>query len=191
MIASLEGAVAVIGDDHLVITVGGVGFRVSVPDGVRRALSGPGAHVRLFTHLLVRENELALYGCSTQEELALFHLLMSVSGIGPRIALALLSFMSPERLRTAVAQEQADVLAQVPGVGPKTARRLIFQLKDKMSPGGAAALPPLTEQDTEVIAALTALGYSIVEAQTALQNLPRDPTMSIEERIRRALAYFG
>jgi Holliday junction DNA helicase RuvA len=191
MIANLEGTVAAVGANYLVVNVGGVGFRVYVPDSVLHDLSGPGAHTRLFTHLHVRENELALYGCATQGELELFHLLLGVSGIGPRMALAILSSLSPESLRAAVAREQAEVLARVPGVGLKTARRLIFQLKDKMALEELETVPPLTDQDTEVIAALTTLGYSLVEAQTALQSLPRDPDLSLEERIRLALAYFS
>lgn len=191
MIASLEGPVAAVGADHLIVTVGGIGFRVHVPGTVLQQLSGRGAHVRLFTHLHVRENELTLYGCSTQEELERFHLLLGVSGIGPKMALTMLSYLSPERLQAAIAGEQVDVLAQVPGVGPKTARRVIFQLKDKLALEPLGAVPPLTDKDADVIAALTALGYSVVEAQTALQNVPRDPDMSLEERIRLALAYFG
>lgn len=191
MIASLEGVVTAIGSNYLVVVVGGVGLRVHVTDSVLHHLGGPGARVRLFTHLHVRENDLALYGCTTQEELELFQLLVGVSGIGPKMALTMLSFLSPERLRTAVAAEQVEVLAQVPGVGPKTARRIIFQLKDKLALEVFETASPMTDQDTEVIAALTALGYSVVEAQTALQSLPRDTDMSIEERIRLALAYFG
>jgi len=191
VIASLEGVVAAIGSNDLVVVVGGVGLRVYVTDSVLYHLAGPGARVRLFTHLHVRENELALYGCATQEELELFQLLVGVSGIGPKMALTMLSVLSPERLRTAVAAEQVEVLAQVPGVGPKTARRVIFQLKDKLALDVLETASPLTDLDTEVIAALTALGYSVVEAQTALQSLPRDPELSIEERIRLALAYFG
>jgi Holliday junction DNA helicase RuvA len=191
MIASLEGAVTAVGANYLVVVIGGVGLRVHVPDNVLQHLGGPGAHVRLFTHLHVRENELTLYGCASREELELFQLLVGVSGIGPKMALTMLSFLSPERLRTAIAAEQVEVLAQVPGVGPKTARRIIFQLKDKLAVEVLEAAAPLTDLDAEVIAALTALGYSVVEAQTALQSLPRDPDISIEERIRLALAYFG
>jgi len=191
MIASLEGVVTAVGTNYLVVVVGGVGLRVHVPDNVLQHLGGPGAHVRLFTHLHVRENELTLYGCATREELELFQLLVGVSGIGPKMALTMLSFLSPERLRNAIAAEQVEVLSHVPGVGPKTARRVIFQLKDKLAQDMLEAPLPLTDQDTEVIAALTALGYSVVEAQTALQSLPRDPDISIEERIRLALAYFS
>ena len=191
MIASLDGAVAAMGSNHLIVTVGGLGFQVYVPDNVLHHLSGRGAQVRLFTHLQVRENELTLYGFSTQEELELFQMLLGVAGIGPKTALMTLSSLSPERLRAAIAREEAGVLAQVPGIGPKTARRVIFQLKDKLTLGALEPVPPLTDQDAEVIAALTALGYSVVEAQTALQSLPRDPESSIEERIRQALAFFA
>ena len=191
MIASLEGTVTAIGDNYLIIVVGGVGFQVYVLDNVLYDLSGPGARVRLFTHLHVREDELTLYGCATQDELEIFRLLLGVSGIGPKIALAVLSTLSPQSLRAAVAQEQADVLARAPGLGPKTARRVIFQLKDKMALEAGEIAPPLTDQDAEVIAALTSLGYSVVEAQTALQSLPRDADLSLEERIRLALAYFS
>ncbi len=191
MIASLEGTVAAVGANYLIVTVAGVGLQVYVPDNVLQHLSSPGAHVRLFTHLHVRETELALYGCTTQEELELFQLLLGVSGIGPKMALMMLSFLSPERLQAAIVREEVEVLAQVPGVGPKTARRVIFQLRDKLALESLERIPPLTDQDAEVIAALTSLGYSVVEAQTALQSLPRGPDMSVEERIRLALAYFG
>jgi Holliday junction DNA helicase RuvA len=191
MIASVEGTVAAVGTNHLIVNVGGIGFHVNVPESVLRRVNGPGMHVHLFTHLHVRENDLALYGCTSQEELELFQQLLGVSGIGPRSALMMLSFFSPERLQAAIAGEQVDVLAQVPGVGPKTARRVIFQLKDKLTVSALATASPLTDQDAEVIAALTALGYSVVEAQTALQSLPRDPDLTIEDRIRLALASFG
>jgi Holliday junction DNA helicase RuvA len=192
MIASLEGTVAAAGADYVVVNVSGVGFRVNVPNSVLQKLgSGSGTHIRLLTHLHVRENELALYGCNTQEELELFHLLLGVSGIGPKMALAVLSSLAPDSLRAAIVGEQTEVLARVPGVGPKTARRLIFQLKDKITLEELKVTPLMTDQDAEVIAALTSLGYSVVEAQTALQNLPLDPDLSLEERIRLALAYFG
>ncbi len=191
MIASLEGTITAIGTDYLVVAVGGVGFWVHVPQNLPPRVGTVGEPVRLYTHLHVRENDLALYGFATSQECQLFQTLLGVSGIGPRLALSVLSTFTPESLRTAVSQERADLLAQVPGVGLKTARRLVFHLKDKMAPGAPKAFAPLSDQDAEVIAALTALGYSVVEAQTALQSLPPDPEMSLEERIRLALAYFG
>ncbi len=191
MIARISGVVAAVGPDHLVVQVGGVGFRVFVPTPVLERVDGVGRPVELVTHLHVRENELALYGFLTEEELALFELLLGVSGVGPKVALATLSTVSPEALRQAVVRDEPGILSRVPGVGPKTARAIIFHLRDKLTLVGAEAVPLLTDQDAEVIAALTALGFSIVEAQTALQNLPRDEEMTLEERVRRALAYLA
>jgi Holliday junction DNA helicase RuvA len=191
MIARLNGTVWSTGEDYVVVRTGGIGFQVRVPSGVLAQLDGTGRPVDLFTYLHVRENELALFGFLTQEELTLFRLLLSVSGVGPKVALALLGTVSPDTLRQAVVQEESGLLSRVPGIGPKTARAIIFHLKDKMIPAGAAAAPLLSDTDAEVIAALTGLGFSLVEAQTALQSLPRDDSLSVEERVRRALGYFA
>jgi Holliday junction DNA helicase RuvA len=150
-----------------------------------------GQAVELFTHLHVRENELTLFGFLTEEELALFKLLLSISGVGPKVALALLGTVSPDALRQAVVQDEPNLLSRVPGIGPKTARAIIFHLKDKIIPTGLEATPLLSDTDAEVIAALTGLGFSLVEAQAALQNLPRDDESPVEERVRQALAYFA
>ena len=190
MIARLEGTVEAIQPDHLIITIAGMGFQVAVPAEML-ALASLGERLRLFTHLHVRENELALYGFATEESLKLFRLLLSVSGIGPRSGLAMLSTLPAENLKAAIAQENAAVLAQVPGVGPKTAKRIIFQLKDKIVAEERVSIAPLAEIDTDVVVALTGLGYSLVEAQSALQHLPRDQDQSLEERIRLALTYLG
>jgi Holliday junction DNA helicase RuvA len=191
MIARLKGRLEAKGKGHAIIDVGGIGFKVYVPASLLDSWEGAGREVELFTHLHVRENELSLYGCGSQEELAVFELLLSVSGVGPKVALAVLSSLPPDSLRTVVAQENAEALARVPGIGPKTAKKLIFDLKDKIGVGVVpTAAPVLTEADAEVIAALTTLGYSVVEAQAALQSLPREE-MEIEEKVRLALAYFA
>ncbi|MGA9348614.1 MAG: Holliday junction branch migration protein RuvA [Anaerolineae bacterium] len=191
MIASLKGRIEAIGKDYLIVGVGGIGFKVYVPTSFLETAEGPGHQVELFTHLRVRENELALYGCGSEDELALFELLLSVSGVGPKVALAMLSTMLPDSLRLAIAQGNAEVLTRVPGIGPKMAKKIIFHLKDRIEVEFAPeAVPFLTEADAEVIAALTSLGYSVVEAQAALQSLP-DEEMEIEERVRLALAYFA
>jgi Holliday junction DNA helicase RuvA len=191
MIARLKGRLEAKGKDHAVIDVGGIGFKVYMPTSLLDSWEGLGHEVELFTHLHVRENELSLYGCGSQEELAVFELLLGVSGVGPKVALAVLSALPPDSLRTAVAQENAETLARVPGIGPKTARKLIFDLKDKIGVGVVPmAAPVLTDVDAEVIAALTSLGYSVVEAQEALQSLPREE-IEIEEKVRLALAYFA
>jgi Holliday junction DNA helicase RuvA len=191
MIASLHGTVATIAKDSVVLKVGGLGFRVFVPQTLRDNLQGPGQEITLFTHLHVRENELTLYGCALEEELAIFRLLLSVSGIGPKVALAILSSLPPDRLQAAIAQEDVATLARVPGIGPKTAKKLVFDLKDKVAlealPG--EPVPTLTDADADLIAALTGLGYSIAEAQEAIRALPREQ-LPLEERVRLALAYF-
>ncbi len=173
------------------ILVGGVGFLVSVPQTLLNGLSGPGQEVTLHTHLHVRENDLALYGCQSEEELALFRLLLGVSGIGPKVALAVLSFLPADQLQTAIAQEDVVTLARVPGIGPKTAKKLVFDLKDKVAVGVMAGEPQpvLTDADADLIAALTTLGYSVAEAQEAIRALPQEP-LPLEERVRLALAYF-
>lgn len=189
MIANLIGRVSAVGKTYLIVDVGGVGFKVYTPTGLlgRDQL---GQTVELHTHLHVRENELSLYGFGSEDELTLFELLLSVERVGPRVALALLSALSPDALRTAIAQGNEDVLARVPGIGPKTARKISFDLKDKVGAEmGVAAVPALTDADAEVIEALTALGYSVVEAQMALQSLPAKE-LPLEEKIRLALAYF-
>jgi Holliday junction DNA helicase RuvA len=191
MIANLKGRIEAIGKGYVIVGVGGIGFKVYVPTSFLETAEGLGRQVELFTHLRVRENELALYGCGSEDELALFELLLSVSGVGPKVALAMLSTMSPDSLRLAIAQGNAEVLCRVPGIGPKMAKKIIFHLKDRVAVEvGPEAVPFLTEADTEVIAALTSLGYSVVEAQTALQSLPPEE-MPIEERVRLALAYFA
>ena len=191
MIARLSGTVWSIGEDHVVIRTGGIGFRLYVPSGVLEQLTEVGRPVDLLTHLHVRENALTLYGFLTEEEVALFRLLLSVSGVGPKVAIALLSTVSPDALRQAVLQDEPGLLSRVPGIGPKTARAIIFHLKDRIAPAGEAAVPLMSDEDSAVIAALTGLGFSLVEAQAALQSLPRDEDVSIEERVRRALAYFA
>jgi len=191
MIAKLKGRLEAKGKDHAIIDVGGIGFKVYVPVSLLDSWEGLGYEVELFTHLHVRENELSLYGCGSQEELAVFELLLSVSGVGPKVALAVLSVLPADSLHTVIAQENAEALARVPGIGPKTAKKLIFDLKDKIGVGVTlTAAPVLTDADAEVIAALTTLGYSVVEAQAALQSLPKEE-LEIEERVRLALAYFA
>jgi len=191
MITRLSGTVWDVGEGYVVIRSGGVGLQVHVPSDLLARLDGAGQPVELFTHLHVRENELALYGFLTKEELMLFELLLSVSGIGPKVALSLLGTVSPDAFRQAVVREKPGLLTRVPGIGPKTAKAIIFHLKDKLIPAGTETPPLLSDADAEVIAALTGLGFSLVEAQTALQNLPKDEELPVEERVRQALAYFA
>ncbi len=192
MIAGITGIVQKIGDDHLIVQVGGVALRVSVPRTVLERAGATGRSITLNTHLHWRENGVTLLGFSSERELELFELLLAVSGVGPRLALAVVSTLSPDVLTDAVARERSEVLERVPGIGRKTAQRIMFQLRDKLKldhlPADIAAL---TDKDADVIAALTTLGYSVVEAQSALQRVPRDSARPVEESVRLALGQLG
>ncbi len=192
MIARIEGRLIAIEKNAIIVQSGGLGFRVYVPTTFLRQCGAVGGSVSLHTHLHVRENELSLYGCATEDELSMFKLLLSVSGVGPKVGLAMLSHLSLDQLRSAIANEQTGVLSQTPGIGARTAKKIILDLKDKMPAvaGAVTTTPEIVEQDTQVIAALTTLGYSIVEAQTALQHAPAT-LQGIEERLRAALTYLG
>jgi holliday junction DNA helicase RuvA len=190
MISILQGSVYAKLNDALIVMVGGVGLRVLIPQPLLKA-SRTGEQILLHTHLVVREDELSLIGFATDDELDLFHKLITVSGVGPKLALNVLSNMAPDALRMAIGQEHAEMLARVPGIGKRTAGKIVLELKDKMGEVEVSeGLAALTEADAAVIDALTALGYSIVEAQRAVQGLPRDVT-DVEERLRRALSSFG
>lgn len=191
MIDLISGQVTAITKQYVVVLVGGVGLRVHVPASVRDLVDSPGHMVTLYTHLHVREDGLILYGFAGQEERALFETLITISGVGPRIALALLSTLTVEHIHNAVAREEPDVLTRVPGIGKKLAQKLVFELKDKLILEPSLGIAALSDIDTDVIATLTALGYSVVEAQAALQAIPRDAPADIEERVRLALQYFA
>lgn len=187
MIATISGVINQIGDDFLIINVGGIGVRVHVPGTALENTGGVGRQINLYTHLIVRETELSLYGFSTEEDQDLFELLLSVNGVGPRVALAILSTLSPELFKSAILREEATVLQRVPGIGKKTSERILFQLRDKLDfTAEPATMPLVSDVDADVIELLTGLGFSIVEAQTALQKLPRDLT-GVDERLQLAL----
>lgn len=190
MIATLRGEVIQVEENALVIEMGGVGLRVFVPAPLRTRLKA-GEGISLFTHLVVREDALTLYGFESQSERDLFTLLLGVDGVGPKVSLAVLSTLSLDAVQQAVVTEQADVLSRVPGVGKKTAQKIVLYLHDRFKPSEAfSGLSKLTDKDSEVLAALTSLGYSVVEAQTAIQSLPKDAPDDVEERLRLALQYF-
>lgn len=192
MISSIRGTVLAIAPDSLVVEVGGVGFKVLIPAAVVESLDGVGRSVSLHTHLIVREDALTLYGFASEEQRALFELLLGVNGVGPKVALSVIGSLSPDVLRRAVAHEQPEVFQRVPGVGKKTAEKIVFHLKDRIGKDvGLGAITALSDRDTEVIGALTTLGYSLVEAQAALQSLGRDAPEGVEERVRLALRYFA
>jgi len=191
MIASLEGTIASVHRDHAVILVGGLGFKVYAPaTTLDRLAAGEGAF--LHTVLIVREELFALYGFLTTAEREVFETLLKVNGVGPRLALAILGTITVDHLRGAVFSEKADILMRVPGIGKKTAQKIVLELKDKLTADVADA-PAFAFSDIngDVMDALVALGYSVVEAQTAIQALPADAPETVEDRVRLALQFFG
>jgi len=192
MIASLKGTLEALNADSAVINVGGVGFRVFMPVSTLLTLGGMGEEVRVHTHTHVREDAILLYGFATEEDLKLFQMLINVSGFGPKLALSMLSAMSVEQLVSAIAGGSEELLTSVPGIGKKLAGRLILELKDKINTGWASAkVVPVGEGDGEVVGALLGLGYSASEASRAVASLPRDKKLTLEEKVKQALGYFG
>jgi Holliday junction DNA helicase RuvA len=191
MIAGLQGKLRAIGSNWAIINVGGVSFQVYMPTSTLSTLGALGEEVELHTHLHLREDNATLYGFATAEELGLFRTLITVSGVGPKLALAMLSAMSAEKLAMAIATGSADLLAEIPGIGKKMASRLILELKGKLAAGWLAPSAGLDEENTDVLTALTSLGYSVREATRAIATLPQDKKLTLEEKIRLALGYFG
>jgi len=194
-VARLRGVVEEKGDDWAIIAAGGIGLLASVPATTAGALI-PGEEAALFTYLHVREDALTLFGFSTRDDLALFELLIGVSGVGPRVALGLLSALDYGQLTSAIAAGRADVLRRVPGIGQKTAERLVLELRDKVTPpaAGIDVKPPdagAGKRDAEIVAALMGLGYSQAEASAAADRLPQDGDLPLEERVRMALRFFA
>jgi Holliday junction DNA helicase RuvA len=195
MIRLVRGIVAAHSKDALVVDIGGasggLGFKVHVPEPTA-ARYPEGAAVLLHAYLQVREDALTLYGFESEDELSIFELLISVNGVGPKVALSTLSTLSPDALRLALSNQEPALLARVPGVGKRTAEKIVLELKDKIKAptGNLEALAQMTAIDAEVIDALVALGYSVVEAQRAIQGMPRE-AVTVEDRLRMALSQFG
>jgi Holliday junction DNA helicase RuvA len=187
MIATLEGILEYRGNDSIVVNVGGIGFRVYVPGSTLSQLGAVKGKVFLYTHLHVREDNISLYGFASSEELALFKNLVSVSGIGSKLALALLSALNPEQLVAAITRGDIDILSQTPGVGTKMASRLVIELRGKLEKEWKEVALPLAPGSADVIAALTGLGYSLAEATKAISKLPDSEKLSLEEKIKMAL----
>ena len=187
MIGYLEGTVIDAKDRQLTILVGGVGYLVNVTSDTSTVLRTSREPVQLFTHLAVREDAMDLYGFVSKDELEAFHLLIGVSGIGARSALAILSIAPVETLRLAIANEDVSYLTKVSGIGKKTAEKIVFELKDKVT---AVASGVSLKEEAEAIEALRALGYSTAEARLALKESPGE-ALGTSERVRRALSYLG
>jgi len=190
MIATIRGEITQIEENALVIEVGGVGMRVLVPAPLR-GKSEVGKTAFVYTHLVVRETELTLYGFESQADRNLFNHLLGVAGVGPKVALSVLSTMNIEAVQRAVFSDEPELLSRVPGVGKKSAQKIALHLKDRLKPVDTLeTVASMSDADSEVLAALTALGYSVVEAQAALQSVPKDAPDDVEERLRLALGYF-
>ncbi|GIL12269.1 MAG: Holliday junction ATP-dependent DNA helicase RuvA [Chloroflexota bacterium] len=190
MIASIQGTLAAAHRDHVVIVTGGIGYKVFAPHSTLERLDT--GEVFLHTAMVVREDSLALYGFATVEERDLFEVLLTISGVGPKMALAILSTLTLDNLRNAVVSERAEILTRVPGIGKKSAQKILIELKDKLKFGlDTAPITAFDDVNSDVLDALVALGYSIVEAQTAIQSLPKDAPSNVEDRVRLALQYFA
>lgn len=187
MIATLEGILEHCGIGSVVIKVGGVGIQVYVPSLTLSRLGVIGDKVSLYTHLYVKEDNISLYGFASSEEVALFKNLISISGIGPRIALALLSKLSAEQLATAIISGNVALIDQVPGIGKKIANRLVVELRDKLEREWKEAALPLAPEDSDAIAALTSLGYSLREVIQVVSSIPNSSELSLEEKVKTAL----
>ena len=176
MIGAVSGILVETYHDGALVDVAGVGYRVHSPVSVLSRLPTPGRKLRLYTHLHVREDALTLYGFTTAEERDLFEILIGVNGIGPKGGLAVLSVYAPDALRRAILGEDVDALTLIPGVGKKTASRMILELKEKIGAGDAIPAPAGTtavvrEALGEVRAALLQLGYSTTEAREAIERV--------------------
>jgi Holliday junction DNA helicase RuvA len=188
LIAFVEGKVASVGTDSAVLEAGGVGYRIFCGPGTLSGLR-EGVTVRLFTHHLVREDLQALYGFKTSEDLGFFELLITVTGVGPKVALAIVSSRPVTDLQLAIFQGDEGVLTAVSGVGKKLAARVVLELKEKVSAAGAPSGSGAGSAESEVVGALQALGYSASEAREsargAVASLPVGA--SLEERVKAAL----
>ncbi len=189
MIAGLRGRLEAATVDSVLVDVGGVIYRVGTSATTLAEIGQVGDAVRLLTHLFVREDQLTLYGFASAEELRLFETLIGVTGVGPRLACAILSHVRTDALYDAVAHQNAALLATVPGVGKKTAARLLLELRGKLpavaaGPTGGSAP---SRDENEVVEALRALGYTVAEAHGAVMRAGREPGQTVEERVLAAL----
>ena len=191
MIASLQGQVIQIGEDNLIVEVGGIGYLVYVTEFLVQS-QRRGETVSLFTHLVVREDSLTLFGFQEQEEVSLFQELIKVNGVGPRLALETLSTHNPDVIKRAVLNKQEEIFAQVSGIGKKTAQKILLSLEDRISFTDEMVFSPETAGiNEEVQQVLVTLGYSVLEAQAALQALPDDAPLDLETRLTLSLRFFS
>lgn len=198
MIAYVKGLLTEVYEDSVIIEQGGIGFQIMTPASLR--LPPCGSELKLYTSLYIREDDMSLYGFLTRDDLNIFRLLLTVSGIGPRGALGILSAISTDNLRFAILSDDAKTIAKAPGIGVKTAKKLIIELKDKLNlsealelsrkHAGQAEEPVKEEIRAEAVEALTALGYSGTEALRAVKQVEITETMTVEELLKASLKNF-
>ena len=192
MIASVRGVVQDIETGYLVIEIGGVGVRVAVPESILDETVAIGVELQLWTQLILRQDSLSLYGFADSKQLHIIDLLLGAPGVGPKVAMAIISGMSVDGLRHAITSDQPELLSRVPGVGIKTARKIGFYLKDKIDDKQMSAEDgTFNTVDVELLEALTTLGYSVAEAQSAIQDTDVDSADNLEGRIVLALRYLS
>lgn len=198
MIAFIQGELADIGKDVIVVACHGIGYEIQVPASVMQKLPSIGTSMKIYTYTYVREDALGLFGFMTKDDLSVFKLLITVNGVGPKGALGILSTMTADELRLAILAEDVKTISKAPGVGAKTAKRMIIELKDKMdlesmimgtdTDQSAASVGGSTSSvQEEVIMALAALGYSNTEAAKAVRAVPDSDTMDSETLLKQAL----
>lgn len=196
MIAFLKGELSAIYDDRIVIEVSGIGYNVMMPNSCISVLPGIGNTVKIYTYLSVREDAMWLYGFNTKDELDLYKLLITVNGVGPKAALMLMSFMDSSDLKFAILSSDSKTISKAPGIGPKTAQRLIIDLKDKIDlldsfeskmSNTVAASNTLSESKAEAVDALVALGYSQKDAYAAVSSTELDDDAMVEDILKLAL----
>ena len=196
MIYCLTGKIVKKSMSAVVLSCGGVGYYAQCPASVAGALPGVGQETTLYTVMSVTENDVSLYGFATEEQQACFEMLTAVSGVGPKVGLAILSVMEPERVALAISAGDHKAFKAASGVGPKLAQRIVLELKDKVAKGfvdgisledvaGASAQTPAAQSSSQAIAALVSLGYSQSEAALAVSKI--DATLPVEEIIKLAL----
>lgn len=196
MIYCLTGKIVKKSMNAVVLSCGGVGYYAQCPASVAGALPGVGKEATIYTVMSVTENDVSLYGFATEEQQACFEMLTAVSGVGPKVGLAILSVMEPERVALAISAGDHKAFKAASGVGPKLAQRIVLELKDKVAKGfvdgisledvaGASAQTPAAQSSSQAIAALVSLGYSQSEAALAVSKI--DATLPVEEIIKLAL----
>ena len=189
MIASISGKVIQLTKETVIIDINGLGIEVFVPKPLLGETEA-GDLLYLYTYMLVREDNISLYGFASLEEKQLFLQFLAVGGIGPKLSLAILSSLSIDNIRSAILSEKPDYFSRVPGIGKKTAQKIIIQMQGKLPEGEGLGVRSITDVDDAVVDALISLGYSVVEAQTALQTIPKDTPDDVETKLRVALQYF-